>query len=97
MDENENWMSQGVNQASRQVAEKFGINHKKILMPLLFATLMGKHFGPPLFDSAELLGKDRTRVRLMNSIQFLGGISNKKMDALKKAWDQNTCKELITS
>lgn len=96
MDANENWASQGVNQASREVAEKFGINHKKSLMPLLFASLMGKHFGPPLFDSAELLGKDRTRVRLMNSIQFLGGISNKKMDALKKAWDSNTCQALAT-
>lgn len=87
MDANENWMSDGVNQASREVAEKFSVHHKKIVMPLLFASLMGKHFGPPLFDSAELLGKDRTRVRLMNAIQFLGGISNKKMESLKKEWE----------
>lgn len=95
MDENENWMSSGVNQASRIVAERFGINHKKHLMPLLFASLMGKHFGPPLFDSAELLGKDRTRVRLMRAIEFLGGIHGKKMDALKKGWDKNDCGGLI--
>lgn len=88
MDHNENWLSQGVNQASREVAEKFGVNHKKVVMPLLFASLMGKPFGPPLFDSAELLGKDRTRVRLMNAIQFLGGISNKRMEALKKEWEK---------
>lgn len=97
MDEHENWASSGVSQSSREVAEKFGLNHKKAVMPLLFAALMGKLFGPPLFDSAELLGKDRTRVRLMNAIQFLGGISNKRMDALKKAWDNNTCKELAGS
>lgn len=96
MDENENWMSDGVNQSSRQVAEKFGIHHKKVLMPLLFGALMGKLFGPPLFASAELLGKDRTRVRLMNAIQFLGGLSNKKMDSLKKGWDSNTLSELAT-
>lgn len=96
MDENENWMSSGVNQSSRIVAERFQINHKKQLMPLLFASLMGKHFGPPLFDSAELLGKDRARVRLMRSIEFLGGLSGKKMETLKKAWDKQECSSLIS-
>ncbi|MBA3957280.1 MAG: glutamate--tRNA ligase [Parachlamydiaceae bacterium] len=96
MDEQENWMSSGVNQASRQVSEVFGINHKKVLMPLLFASLMGKDQGPPLFDSAELLGKDRVRARLLNSITFLGGISNKKMDALKKGWDKKDAKALMS-
>ena len=97
MDENENWTSSGVNQASRDVSEYFGINHKKMMMPALFATLMGKLQGPPLFDSAELLGKDRTRVRLLRSIEFLGGISNKKMDLLKKGWARKDCKELMNA
>lgn len=96
MDENENWSSSGVNQASRVVSEIFGVNHKKTLMPLLFASLMGKLQGPPLFDSAEILGKDRTRVRLLKSIEFLGGISNKKMDLLKKGWDKKECQSLLT-
>lgn len=95
MDENENWGSSGVNEASRAVAEIFGINHKKAMMPLLFASLMGKLQGPPLFDSAALLGKDRTRARLLKSIEFLGGISNKKGDALKKAWEKRDCKPLL--
>jgi glutamyl-tRNA synthetase len=95
MDEKENWQSSGVNAASREVAEIFGINHKKTVMPLLFASLTGKLQGPPLFDSAELLGKDRTRVRLLRSIEFLGGISNKRMDALKKGWEKRDCKALI--
>ena len=64
-------------------------------MPLLFATFMGKLQGPPLFDSVGILGKDRTRARLLKSIEFLGGISNKKMDALKKAWDKKEAKHLI--
>ena len=92
MDSNENWTSSGVNQASRDIAEIFGINHKKIIMPALFTSLMGKLQGPPLFDSAEILGKDRTRARLLNSIEFLGGISKKKLDALKKDWDKKDCK-----
>lgn len=95
MDENENWGSSGVNQASREIAEIFGVNHKKVIMPALFASLMGKLQGPPLFDSAEILGKDRTRARLLNAIEFLGGISNKKMDSLKKAWAKKDCKDLV--
>ncbi|MBA3817173.1 MAG: glutamate--tRNA ligase, partial [Parachlamydiaceae bacterium] len=48
LDELENWGSTGINQASREVAEVFNANHKKVLMPLLFATIMGKLQGPPL-------------------------------------------------
>lgn len=95
MDENENWKSSGINQASRNVAEVFGVNHKKVIMPLLFASLMGKHHGPPLFDSAEILGKDRTRARLLRAIEYLGGISSKKSDTLKKAWTKKDGKQMM--
>lgn len=95
MDEIENWDSSGINQASREVAEIFGVHHKKIIMPLLFASIMGKKEGPPLFDSVGILGKDRTRARLLNCIEFLGGISNKKMHALKKGWDSKQCQALM--
>lgn len=95
MDEKEDWSSGGINSASREVAEFFGVNHKKTVMPLLFASLMGKLQGPPLFDSAELLGKDRTRARLLKAIEFLGGISNKKMDFLKKGFEKRDCKTLL--
>lgn len=95
MDESENWGSSGVNQASRDIAEIFGVHHKKVVMPLLFASIMGKNQGPPLFDSAAILGKDLTRVRLLNSIEFLGGISNKKMSHLKKAWEAKSGAELM--
>lgn len=97
MDEQEDWHGSGVNHASRAVAELLEVNHKKVIMPLLFASLMGKSQGLPLFDSAELLGKDRIRARLLNSINFLGGISNKKMDVLKKAWDKKESKSLMVS
>jgi len=95
MDENENWGGTGVNQASREIAEICGINHKKVIMPALFASLMGKNQGPPLFDSAGILGKDRVRARLLNSIEFLGGISKKKLDTLKKDWLKKDCKALF--
>lgn len=91
LDEQENWGADGVNQASRIVAEAFGVNHKKVIMPILFGSLMGKSQGPPLFDSAALLGKDRTRVRFLRAMDFLGGISNKKLSQLQKAWQEKKC------
>jgi glutamyl-tRNA synthetase len=95
MDEQENWGRSGIEKASHDVAESFGVHHKKIIMPILFASITGKLQGPPLFDSVELLGKDRTRARLLRAIEFLGGISNKKMDSLTKAWAKKDCKSLM--
>lgn len=96
LEENDDWGSDALNSASRKAAELFGVNHKKVIMKLLFATIMGKLQGPPLFDSASVLGKDRTRARFLKSIDFLGGISNKKMDLLKKAYANNNCSSFIT-
>lgn len=95
MDEIENWGSSGINQSSREVAERFQVHHKKAVMPLLFASLMGKTQGPPLFDSVGILGKDRTRARLLKAMEFLGGLSNKQMGQLKKAWEEGTIKSLM--
>ncbi len=94
MDSLEDWTGVGFEKASRQVAEILGIQHK-VVMQALFPAMMGKNQGPPLYDSVTLLGKDRTRVRLLNSIEALGGISNKKIDVLKKAWEKKDCKALI--
>jgi glutamyl-tRNA synthetase len=95
LDSQEDWSGAAFQKASHELEEIFGAHHKKVIIPLLFATIMGKHMGPPLFDSVTLLGKDITRVRLMAAIDTLGGISNKKMDALKKGWDKKNCKELF--
>lgn len=95
MEEQENWGREGVEKASRDIAEIFGVNHKNIVMKILFASITGKHQGPPLFDSVDLLGKDRTRARLLEAIEFLGGISNKKMSSLKKQWESKDCSDLI--
>lgn len=95
MDENENWGSTGISNASRDVAERFGVNHKKVIMPLLYGSITGKLQGPPLFDSVGLLGRDRTRARLLKTIEFLGGISSKKDGLLRKAWANKDCKPLL--
>lgn len=95
MDEQEDWTGTGFEKASRDAEEVFGLHYKKIIIPTLFAAIMGKLQGPPLFESITLLGKDRTRVRLMGAIELLGGISNKKMDLLKKGWEKRNCRDLI--
>ncbi|NGX37840.1 MAG: Glutamate--tRNA ligase [Chlamydiae bacterium] len=94
MEEQENWGRDGIEQASRKVAESFGVNHKKVIMPILFTSITGKRQGPPLFDSVQILGRDRTRARLLQAVEFLGGISNKKMSALTKAWKNEDCTAL---
>jgi glutamyl-tRNA synthetase len=88
LDEKECWRSAGLNETSRAVADLCKVNHKKVVMPLLFASLMGKRQGLPLFDSSDLLGKDRVRARLLLSIEFLGGLSSKKLESLKTAYER---------
>jgi glutamyl-tRNA synthetase len=95
LDELESWTSQSLNQASREVAEIFGVNHKKKIMPILFATIQGKLQGPPLFDSFEILGKERARARFLQAISYLGGLSETKRHELKKAWDRKDAKTWI--
>jgi glutamyl-tRNA synthetase len=95
LDAQEDWSGAAFQKASHELEEVFGVHHKKTIIPLLFATIMGKQMGPPLFDSVTLLGKDITRVRLMGAIEALGGISNKRLDLLKKGWDKRDCHNIV--
>jgi len=95
LEEHDDWGSAAFEQNSHTIAKVFGINHKKVLIALLYAALMGKKQGPPLFASIELLGKDRTRVRLLNAIHFLGGLSNKKISRLKDGWEKGDLAPLM--
>ncbi len=90
LDEQEDWGKAGIEKASHDVANAFAASHKKMVMPLLFASLMAKKHGLPLYSSVELLGKDRTRARLLNAMEFCGGLSGKKGSALKSAWDSKS-------
>ncbi len=90
MDETEDWGRAGIEKASQRAAEKLHINHRKVVIPILFNAIMGKTFGPPLYDSVAILGKDRTRVRLMRAIEFLGGLSSKEIDYLRNTVTTST-------
>ncbi len=95
MEREDTWSGGGLEMASRKVAEVFAVNHKKAVMALLFPAITGKRQGPPLFDSVTLLGKERTRARLLLSIEALGGLSNKQMSDLKKQWEAGSCEGLM--
>lgn len=96
MDQQENWGKEEIEKASHEIAEVFGVHHKKVVMPILYVTITGKRYGPPLFASVGLLGKDRTRARLLQAMQFLGGISTKKMTQLNASWKNRDCKSLMS-
>jgi len=95
LEEKEEWSASAIEQASHELAELCKVDHKKVIMPLLFATIMGKISGPPFFASSEILGKDLLRARLMKAIEFLGGISSKKLDLLQKCMAKKNCQELF--
>ncbi len=96
MDEQENWARKGIEHASKEVAQAFAVNHKKVVMRILYATITGKHFGPPLFDSVDILGKERTRARLLAAVEFLGGLGKKKVSSLTKYWELRDCAQFIS-
>ena len=94
MDERTNWEKEGVERASHAVKDLLEVNHKKILMPIFFAAIMGKHQGPPLFASVAILGKDLSRARLLKSLEFLGGLSKKRIGQLRKRWEHKRSEAL---
>lgn len=93
----EKWDRTGIENASRAVSTLFGAHYKKAVIPLLFGALMAKKHGPPLFDSAAILGRDITRARLLNTIEFLGGLGVKKTETLKKAWEAKDCTAFLVT
>jgi len=97
MEENDDWSRDNFFEASKFVAGQFEVNHKKIIIPILYAALTGKPNGPPLFDAAALLGKDRTRARLLSAMALLGGLSNKKLQQLQKCWQKKECNNFLKS
>ena len=95
LEKDDSWDREAIEKSSKDAAELFGVNYKNIVIKLLFASLTGKHQGPPLFDSFVILGKDRARARFLEAIEFLGGISNKKLSSLKKLFESGNCAELV--
>lgn len=95
LEELEDWSGSSLEEAARQVSEVFGVHFKKVMIHILFASIMGKLQGPPLFDSVTILGKERVRARFLRAMEELGGISNKNLSSMKKAWDKQDGSSLM--
>ena len=79
------WNKEGVEVALRGVAEYWNWPVREVTVPLTVA-LTGQRVGPPLFDSAALLGQDMMRMRILDAMAALGGLSKKKATKLEKEW-----------
>ena len=79
------WNGEGVESALRGVAEYWEWPVRDVTVPLI-AALTGERVGPPLFESAALLGQDMTRMRILEAMNVLGGLSKKKSAKLEKEW-----------
>jgi len=95
--EKNGWDRDNIEKSAKNLSEVFEAHFKKEVIPILFVTFTGKTTGPPLFDSIALLGEHRARARILEAIKLLGGISNKKMPLLQKAFDAQNGKELFTT
>ncbi len=79
------WTPKSVETAIRDVADFWEWPIRDVTA-ILFTALMGRKVGPPLFESAALLGIDITRRRLINALDFAGGLGKKKLKKLEKRW-----------
>ena len=79
------WNKESVEMALRGVAEYWDWPVRDVTVPLTLA-MTGQRVGPPLFDSAALLGQDMMRMRILDAMGVLGGLSKKKVTKLEKEW-----------
>ena len=85
LDEVGEWDKDGVAEAVRGVAAHWEWPVRDVTVPLIVA-LTGERVGPPLFESAALLGPELTRMRLLDAMKALGGLSKKQASRLEKDW-----------
>lgn len=79
------WNAEWIEKKIHEVAETWEWKIRE-LTGTLFLAISGKKVAPPLYNSMELLGKDLTRVRIVNAIQKLGGISQEALKELEQEW-----------
>ena len=81
------WNKETVEAAIRRVAEYWEWPVRDVTVPMIIA-VTGEKVGPPLFESVTLLEIDLTRMRLLDAMTVLGGLSKKKASKLDKEWNR---------
>lgn len=66
----EQWDNGSIEAAARRVMEKHRVGGRNVLMVLRLAAT-GKKVSPPLWESLEILGKEKTTTRLRSAAKFL--------------------------
>lgn len=87
LDELTSWSSDGISTALRECAVELEHKPRDFFAPL-YPTLTGMASATPLFDTAEILGRDLVRARLRDAMTALGGVSKKAEGRFKKEYDQ---------
>ncbi|HVM34173.1 MAG TPA: glutamate--tRNA ligase [Actinomycetota bacterium] len=67
LDAVEEWRTETIEAALRRLAEKLELKPKKAFQPIR-AAVTGTLVSPPLFESLEILGRERTLIRLRASV-----------------------------
>jgi glutamyl-tRNA synthetase len=81
------WNRDTGEEAVRRVAAFWDWPIRDITVPLI-AAIAGQKVGPPLFESIALLGLDLVRMRLLDAINLLGGLSKNKAADLEERWSK---------
>jgi glutamyl-tRNA synthetase len=79
------WTRDAIETEIRWVAESLELKLKDV-MPVIFMVLCGTRQAISAFDTAVLLGPDRTRARLRSGLEASGGVSKKALKRLEKSY-----------
>jgi glutamyl-tRNA synthetase len=82
------WSKDSIELVIKTLSEKLKLNLKKVVIPLFYASIMGKKNGLPMFASIELLQQERARIRIQDSIDNLSPLSKKQQKQLQKQIDK---------
>ena len=67
----DNWRTEPTEQACRDLCADMGSKPRDFFMPIRVA-VTGSKVSPPLFESMEILGKDKSLTRIRSAIELLG-------------------------
>lgn len=79
------WEADTLQAECRRLAEGLDLKIRDFLFPL-FVAISGRPSALPLFDSMAILGADRSRVRIREGIEALGGVGKKQLKKLEKRY-----------
>lgn len=64
------WSGQAIHDVIKQITEELGINMGKIGQPFRVA-ITGTSFSPPIDQTAEMIGRERSLSRILRAIEFI--------------------------